>query len=164
MMSKSTHFILRLTFPSRRTNQLLDARQQLIKQRRETSIKTKKQKDDLNRLMESVRTDASKANKIITMAMKGNLSLKSIMSTTGERSSTGGRTKKSKSGRSVTSSPSDHRGTTKSAGDGYQLSGGDSMRFELQESNHKDPLPYISPYELNSGQTNGKKSSQKVTL
>jgi hypothetical protein len=157
----------------------LDARQQLIKQRRETSIRTKKQKDDLNRLMESVRTDASKANKIINMAMKGNLSLKSIISTTGgERSSTGSRKKKSgMNSRSMGSSTSSaERGTTRSAGDDYQQSGfshgnqtggggyDDSMKYELQKNGLQSPLPYISPYELNSGQQNGKKGSQKITL
>jgi hypothetical protein len=169
---------------SSRTNQLLDARQQLIKQRRETSIRTKKQKDDLNRLMESVRTDASKANKIINMAMKGNLSLKSIISTTGgERSSTGGRKKKKGGGmnsRSLNSTSSDERGgTTRSAGDyhtsgfshGNQTNGvgggggyDDSMKYELQENTIEDPLPYISPYELNSGSQQNKKASQKITL
>jgi hypothetical protein len=155
----------------------------LIKQRRETSIKTKKQKDDLNRLMESVRTDASKANKIINMAMKGNLSLKSIMSSTissPERSSTGSRTlKKKKNHRSTTGGSSgDERGTTRSAGDAYQHSGnqqqqqmggglGDSMKFDLQESSHENPLPYISPYELNSGQQQqgaGGGGGKKITL
>jgi hypothetical protein len=173
-----------LPFPSlcSRTNQLLDARQQLIKQRRETSIQTKKQKDDLNRLMETVRTDASKANKIINMAMKGNLSLKSIMSTTlsasgsPERSSTGSRTlKKKKNSRASTGGGGEERGTTRSAGDAYQQSSGagggrgggnqggggygDSMKFDLQESSHENPLPYVSPYELNSGQ-----QGQKITL
>ncbi len=130
----------------------------MIKQRRETSIKTKKQKDDLNRLMEEVRTDASKANKIITMAMKGNMSLKSIVTSTTERSSTGSM-KKKKSGKRSGSSDSDcERGVTHSAGDLPSHPHGDRMKFDMNEGH--DPLPYISPYELNSGNN----KSQKITL
>ncbi len=140
-----------------RTSQLLEARQSLIKQRRETSIQTKKQKDDLNRLMEEVRTDASKANKIITMAMKGNMSLKSIVTSTSERSSTG-TMKKKKSGNRSGSDSDGGRGATHSAGDVPSHPHGDSMRFDMHEG--QDPLPYISPYELNSGNN----KSQKITL
>lgn len=113
--------------------------------------------------MEEVRTDASKANKIINMALKGNLSLKSIMSSTAERSSTGSNKKSSSRSRSPTNK--NKRGVTHSAGDvpTGMNDNGDSMRFELQESQHTNPLPYISPYELNSGQQNNKKS-QKITL
>ena len=117
--------------------------------------------------MEEVRTDASKANKIINMALKGNLSLKSIMSSTVERSSTGS-VKKGSSSRSRSPTSKNKRGVTHSAGDipTGMNDNNDSMRYELQESQHTNPLPYISPYELNSGQNNnsGNKKSQKITL
>jgi hypothetical protein len=108
--------------------------------------------------MEEVRTDASKANKIINMAMKGNMSLKSIVSSTTERSSTGSLKKNKSKNRSGSSDNNGDRGLTHSAGDIASRHHGDSMRFDKNDSH--DPLPYISPYELNSGNN----KSQKITL
>jgi predicted HNH restriction endonuclease len=137
---------------------MIQSRTDLIKQRRETSMKTKKQKDDLNKLMEEVRTDASKANKIINLALKGAVSLKSVMSIGGERSSTGKPKKKKKGEKS--NKEDKNRGHAHTAGEVQTSSNmGDSMKFDLDDG-QANPKPYVSPYETSGVHM----KSQKVTL
>jgi len=138
---------------------MLEARKSLIQQRRETAVKTKKQKDDINKLMESVRTDQSKANKIITMALKGNMTLNSIM--TPERTSTGKKKKKvkrSKTSNSMLSSNGREKSSFSAGDAGQSRTMGDSMKFEMDDG-HPNPQPYVSPYE-----TTTPAKPQKVTL
>ena len=146
-----------------RTKSMVEQRQQLIAQRRETSIKTKKQKEDINTLMDGVRTDANKANKIITMALSGKVDLAELASP-----SKGKKKKK----RSKSSNGRPGQGSSKllgasgtqsfSAGDMHQQSGSmDGFKpHDDMDDGQPNPSRYISPYET-GGDTGG---GQKVTL
>lgn len=146
-----------------RTKAMVEQRQALIAQRRETSIKTKKQKEDINNLMEGVRTDASKANKIITMALSGKVDLAELASP--KKANKKKKRSKSSNGRTQTTSkllgPQGTQST--SAGDMNQQSGSmDGFKpHDDFDDGQPNPSRYISPYETGSG---GGSGSQKVTL
>ena len=141
----------------------MEQRHQLIAQRRETSIKTKKQKEDINNLMEGVRTDASKANKIITMALSGKVDLAELASP--KKANKKKKRSKSSNGRTQTTSKLlGPQGTQSfSAGDMNQQSGSmDGFKpHDDFDDGQPNPSRYISPYETGSG---GGSGSQKVTL
>lgn len=146
-----------------RTKSMVEQRQQLIAQRRETSIKTKKQKEDINTLMDGVRTDANKANKIISMALSGKVDLAELASP--------GKNKKKKK-RSKSSNGRPGQGSSKllgasgtqsfSAGDMNQQSGSmDGFKqHDSMDDGQPNPSRYISPYETGGDMGGG----QKVTL
>lgn len=139
---------------------MLEQRQQLIEERRRAAINTKLQKENISKMMEEVRTNASKANKIIGKAMSGKMSLESILgSSTASpaRSNSGpGRRKK---GHGV-SADSVGLGRSKSAGnntDDYEQTfeneygggnEGDKYKYSLPEiPKSGQPQEYTSPYD-----------------
>jgi len=81
---------------------MLNQRKSLIQERKRAAAKTKLQKESIAQVMDQVRTNASMANKIITQALTGKITLESLTSpskikaaggTTGGRSKTAGTTK-----------------------------------------------------------------------
>jgi hypothetical protein len=147
-----------------RTKSMVEQRKQLIAQRRETSIKTKKQKEDINTLMDGVRTDASKANKIITMALSGKVDLAELASPKkGKKKKKRSKSSQGRNGQ-TTSKLLGPQGTQSfSAGDMNQQSGSmDGFKpHDDFDDGQPNPSRYISPYETGSGAASG---SQKVTL
>mmetsp|Transcript_31454 Transcript_31454/g.45272 ORF Transcript_31454/g.45272 Transcript_31454/m.45272 type:complete len:111 (-) Transcript_31454:109-441(-) len=104
--------------------------------------------------MEEVRTNASKANKIITQALSGKITLESL---TAPPTSPGGRSKSASVRRLKNTTSADSLGlaggrTSKSAGDntedfnGGGMSGG--LMYSLPQGNQSPPKPYKSPYEV----------------
>ena len=57
---------------------MLNMKVKLIDDRRKASASTKLQKDAIAKVMEEVRSNASKANKIITQALTGKISIASL--------------------------------------------------------------------------------------
>lgn len=80
---------------------MLNQRKSLIQERKRAAAKTKLQKESIAQVMDQVRTNASMANKIITQALTGKITLESLTSPskikavagTGGRSKTAGQTK-----------------------------------------------------------------------
>lgn len=66
-----------------RVDKMLEQRHALLEERRKAAIQTKRQKEQLARMMEEVRTNATKASKLITQALSGKLSLDSLAATDG---------------------------------------------------------------------------------
>jgi hypothetical protein len=125
-----------------RIKQMVDQRQALIDERRKASIATKLQKESIAKMMEEVRTNASKANKLIKKAMTGNMSMDSLLSSSPSKSSRSrsadkSKHKKSDGVRSVSASGQQH----------------DDVSHDLKYStnfNQTAPEPYVSPYVVNT--------------
>ena len=142
-----------------RMSSMLAMREKLIEDRRRNAAATKLQKDAIAKVMAEVRTNATKAQKIISNALSGKISLASIA---------GGKdVKRAKS--SSSKRKKKHGGTTdsllrnQSAGDVDDLNQSfqSSMRFTKDGNldNLETPKPYVSPYEEDpSG------AGQKITL
>ena len=64
-----------------RVKSMLDQRRQLIQERRRAAAETKRQKELIAKAMEDVRSNATKANQLITNALAGKLSLADITTT-----------------------------------------------------------------------------------
>jgi len=78
-----------------RIKSMLDQRRALISERKRAGAQTRRQKESITKVMDEVRTNASKANKIISQAMTGKITLESLTSPTKKRSkSAGGKAKK----------------------------------------------------------------------
>lgn len=123
---------------------MLEQRQSLIDERRKASIATKLQKESIAKVMEEVRTNASKASKIISKAMTGQISLDSIVSASGSRSKSAGKSRKRSKERN-SESPSLER--SQSAGNNnLQTTGDVSIKYSNLSSTA--PQPYVSPYEM----------------
>lgn len=63
---------------SGRVESMLQQKEALKKERKIASINTKRQKESIAKVMEEVRTNASKASKIISMALTGKVSLEAL--------------------------------------------------------------------------------------
>jgi len=115
-----------------RVTKMLTMQQQLVKDRRDAARKTKLQKEKIASVMEEVRTNATKAQKLITMAMSGSVTLASL---------TEDKTKKKRKKKSQ--STGDLLGLTGST-DGMGM--GDTGK-SYANPNDGDSKPYISPYD-----------------
>ena len=59
---------------------MLNQRKSLVQERKRAAAKTKLQKESIAKVMDEVRTNASMANKIITQALTGKITLESLTS------------------------------------------------------------------------------------
>lgn len=71
---------------------MLEQRKALIEERKRAAAKTRVQKESITKVMEEVRTNATMANKIITHALTGKITLESLTSP-GKLKGTAGRSK-----------------------------------------------------------------------
>ena len=130
---------------------MLEQRQALIEERRKASIATKLQKESIAKVMEEVRTNASKASKIISKAMTGQISLESLTSTGGSnRSKSAGKTRKRSKEREVSS---DSMGLERSQSAGNPSNNGNiqsnnEVHIKYSSLSNTAPQPYVSPYEM----------------
>mmetsp|Transcript_10784 Transcript_10784/g.10410 ORF Transcript_10784/g.10410 Transcript_10784/m.10410 type:complete len:642 (+) Transcript_10784:246-2171(+) len=147
-----------------RIKSMLSLRQQLTNERRNAAAAIRIQKENVTKVMEEVRCNASKANKMINAAMSGKMPLQAI--TNGEPGRGGTSSIKKKKGlnklkrsQSVTDMIAlgpPHR--SKSAGEDpdYSLDDefenstdkGRSPFLTAEQAAEIEPLPYISPYEM----------------
>mmetsp|Transcript_31455 Transcript_31455/g.45274 ORF Transcript_31455/g.45274 Transcript_31455/m.45274 type:complete len:324 (-) Transcript_31455:212-1183(-) len=114
-----------------RIKSMIEQRRALIKERREAARATKLQKEAIAKVMEEVRTNASKANKIITQALSGKITLESL---TAPPTSPGGRSKSASVRRLKNTTSADSLGlaggrTSKSAGDNTEDFNGKSYNI-----------------------------------
>jgi hypothetical protein len=148
---------------------MLDLKWSLVDERRRAAAKTRIMKEQVAKVMEEVRSNATVASKIISLAVSGEVPLRDLAMGEGlKRSTSAGRTrkKKMKGSRSasqlmgLTSESEGEQRATKSAG------GEPSYTFDQANGEQppeagtfvtsgaapaQDPLPYISPYELPQG-------------
>lgn len=119
-----------------------EQRQALIEERRKASISTKLQKESIAKMMEEVRTNASKANKLIRKAMTGGVTMDSLLghssSPSRSRSTEGSRTRKSKTMQARSQS---------AVGESRELTEAD-LKYSNALS-HSAPQPFVSPYANN---------------
>ena len=129
-----------------RTSNLIRTRKDLIRQRRETGIKTRLQKDQINKVMEQVRTDAGKANKIIKLVMSGQGTISSL-TTSLIKSPSPHKTspKQSQSSTSVLSNGALRHSKSANAA-GFERSGGPTFTYQNDTQNSIGPQAYVSPY------------------
>ena len=125
-----------------RTKTLISTRRDLIKQRRETAINTKRQKDEINKVMEQVRTDAAKANKIIKTVMSGNGSISSL---TAKLTSPPKSKKNSSFDKKAKTSDSLLRVSKSANAVGSERSGGPTVNYSTKDEG-PGPQAYVSPY------------------
>jgi hypothetical protein len=146
--------------PCRRTKNLITNRSDLIRQRRETAIKTKLQKDAINKVMEQVRTDAGKANRIIKMVMSGQGTIAQLTSAspspTRGRSNSEKRTKSkspttSQFGHTAPANPNRHSQSAGAADFQRMAADGGSGGHFRKTDPQPAPQAYISPYETAPG-------------
>lgn len=147
---------------------MINQRSALIQERRKAAIATKLKKESIAKVMEEVRTNASKANKIIAQALTGKITLESLTST-GGGSIDGKRSKSADKLRKKTASQrsgqndllsSDALGLGRKVKSAGGQSGYDTAEFErgmeaadklaysaVAPQNSSPPKPYISPYD-----------------
>ena len=121
---------------------MLDMKRKLIEDRRRNGAQTKLQKDAIAKVMEEVRSNASKANKIITQALTGKISLETLIGSE-ERVSKSKKKKRSKSAVKLKPIDSSAR-PSHSAGDITQ-----SFKSNINSEAETPIKAYISPYDAN---------------
>ena len=125
----------------KRVEQMLAQKQSLIQDRRDAARKTKMQKEQIAKVMEELRGNASKANKIISMAMTGKVSLADLTSTNKKKRPNTGNKKKTTTTNEIL------RQGTHSASAGSFVEENDTSF--VVENEQDTPKPYKSPYEAN---------------
>ncbi len=120
-----------------RVEKMLKMKEELVADRRKAAQATKLKKEKIASVMEEVRTNATKAQKLITQAMSGSVTLASL---------TADKTKKKRKKKSQ--STSDLLGLTGES-DGFGASGGMATMpaRSYADPNDGDTKPYISPYD-----------------
>jgi len=136
---------------SSRIRNMVDQRRHLAYERRKAAQQTKLQKEQITKVMEEVRTNATKANKIITQALSGKITLESLTS------SSSSSLKRSKSAKKDRAIPAEQVGLGRQS----KSAGNIDLEFENEMQNSPDkklysepfiptnslPQPYKSPYE-----------------
>lgn len=82
---KRVNTLKKIEETGKRVEQMLTQKQSLIQDRRDAARKTKMQKEQIAKVMEELRCNASKANKIITLAMSGKVSLSDLTGATSQK-------------------------------------------------------------------------------
>lgn len=127
---------------------MLDQRRNLIEERRRAAAATKRQKETITKVMEEVRSNASKATHLVTSAMMGTLSIHDIASGKDIFSASRSKSAEKKEGKkSKTTADLLSLDRSKSAGS-FPLDSmppqGAKKSFLTEDS---VVLPYISPYD-----------------
>ena len=128
-----------------RVKNMLSTRLSLIADRRDAAAKTKRQKEQIAAVMEEVRCNASKAAKLISKAMSGQISLGELTGT----GSPSGKKKKNKTKTSQELLGLDRESV--SAGDAIERPAGMQQKVYSQNPENVPPKPYISPFDQQEG-------------
>ena len=127
-----------------RVEKMLEQKKSLIDVRKKQSAHARLQKETIMKVMEELRTNATKASKIIAMGMSGSkISLDSLVST-GSKSRSRSKEKKSKSTSQLLGG-----GGGATSPDGSYFPGASSPQKEAFYSSSSEqiaPAPYVSPY------------------
>lgn len=148
---------------------MLNQRKSLIQERKRAAAKTKLQKETIAKVMDEVRTNASMANKIITQALTGKITLESLTSPGKIKAAAGGggrsKTAGNKAGKTTRRFSNDQEVDANRLALGRETrSAGIDAEFENRmedPSNRKTyslpalapnsaPQPYKSPYHGNT--------------
>ena len=118
----------------KRVTTMLEQKQALIQDRRRAAAQTKAQKENIAKLMEEIRTNASKAKDIITKAMSGKVNLADIAGGKKDKKTSKSSTSKSKT-------------TTHSITDAMNSSNSQNLPSVFKSNDDNGPKHYISPYD-----------------
>jgi len=129
-----------------RVKNMLSTRLSLIADRRDAAAKTKRQKEQIAAVMEEVRCNASKAAKLISKAMSGQISLGEL---TGTGSPSGKKKKNNKAKTSQELLGLDRESV--SAGDAIERPAGMQQKVYSQNPENVPPKAYISPFDQPAG-------------
>jgi CobQ-like glutamine amidotransferase family enzyme len=133
---------------------MLEQRQALIEERRKAAIATRLQKESIAKMMEEVRTNASKANKIIGQALTGNMNVDALLRSGSAATSPSRKGIKNRSGETEFESRTVGLGrTSKSAGNELLP---DKAKHEASKTGgilyskpqDQPAQPFISPYAI----------------
>lgn len=139
-----------------RIKSMLQKRKDLVMERRKAAAATRIQKEAIAKVMEEVRSNASKASTLISKALTGKVSLNDLITPTGRSGSANGkRTKKSKStasllGLNSTGGPESRNTRSEGSPGGFDLNGSDDMiMFNAAQTAEQEQQQhvYVSPYE-----------------
>jgi len=122
-----------------RVQKMLSMKESLIADRRKAAAATKLQKEKIASVMEEVKTNATKAQKLITMAMSGSVTLASL---TGGDVKKGAKKKKAKSTGELLGI-----GRSSSAGDVGASGGMAGASHSYHKNDGGESKPYVSPYD-----------------
>jgi hypothetical protein len=129
-----------------RVKGMLSMKQKLVADRRMAAAQTKRQKEMIAGVMEEVRTNASKAAKLIGKAMSGNVSLAELTGAGSPKSA-----KKKKKPRAATTTELmglDREGRESvSAGPALERPPGMPEKVYSNPADNIPPKPYISPFD-----------------
>lgn len=121
-----------------RITKMIESKKSLVEDRRQAGAKTRLQKEKIAAVMEEVRTNATKAQQLITKAMSGSVTLDSLIGTDNKK-------KKGKKG--SMRSTSDILGDTGMSMDEMEAQGFDGSKTYGTEGGDGDTKAYKSPYE-----------------
>lgn len=128
-----------------RVKVMLDQRKSLTQDRKKSSAQAKLQKEQIARVMEEVRTNASKANQLITKALSGQLNIADFSA--GKKQNKPAKTKSATLGgaraRESQSAGGNYDSTTGNTVEG----GGDNNHQYFDTSDVSAQKPYVSPYD-----------------
>eukprot|EP01038_Epipyxis_sp_PR26KG_P014118 gene14118-18944_t len=151
-----------------RVKSLVDQKRSLIEERRRAARETKIQKESIAKVMEEVRTNASKANKIITQALSGKITLDSLLKSNDSNQSlsrsTSAKKRRSKKDKQVTTSATmlglNNRSSISAGNEGLSANNstvmdgqlgntagtnnGAQIIYSASESAKVQPKPYVS--------------------
>lgn len=146
---------------------MLAQRKALVQERKRAAAKTKMQKESIAKVMDEVRTNASMANKIITQALTGKITLESLTSpgkikgAAGRSKSANHKSKRRGEGEMDRTVSADRMGLgreEKSAGkdaefENHMEDPANRRTYSLPAlAPQNQPQTYKSPYELNNPQ------------
>lgn len=146
-----------------RTKALLQQKQALIMERRKTASQTRLQKESIGKVMEEIRSNANKAQKLITQALSGKVTLASLQNASTKKDkrpqSSSGRMNKSKTTASLLNLNNTAPSGGRSNSAGNLGNGGDSAELnnivvKKQYGKTEDGMhvqAYVSPYTGDEG-------------
>jgi len=132
----------------RRTDAMMSMKSKLIEDRRRTAASTKRQKEAIAKVMDEVRSDASKAQKIISKALTGKISLATL---------TGDEKKKPKRSKSASALNMETQPLPKLPPKPDMS--GMGVEDKLGRSMEDIAKPYISPYDANFADSQSKQAT-----
>jgi hypothetical protein len=128
---------------------MLDQRQSLIEERRKSAIMTRLQKEAIAKMMEEVRTNASKASKIINQAVSGKFSLDTILQKSRSPSASKSRSPGKGTGLKkdlLVKTDEVNLGRSRSAGDRQNVVSSSGLVYSAPPASLQ--LPFVSPYSV----------------
>ncbi len=128
---------------------MLDQRSALIHERRKAAIATKLKKESIAKVMEEVRTNATKANKIIAQALTGKITLESLTGgdSMAKRSKSADKLRKKTASQRMSADALGLGRNSKSAGGYEDTFDEDKLYSAVEAGDASAAKPYISPYD-----------------